>query len=128
MSIKSRLSLFSLSLISLVAFSISSCKGPTGPEGTAGTSGISSLQIVQLQGTVQPVGSGSANGNLSLRVECPSATKAIAGGFAAVGDGSQFVSVFQSYPISATAWEISVHNGYVGPLPVTAFATCVVVQ
>lgn len=128
MSIKSRLSLLSWSLIPVIAFSIGSCKGPTGLEGAAGTPGISSLQVVQLQGTVQATASGSSSGNLNLRVECPAATKVIAGGFSASGDGSQFVTAYQSYPISPTAWEVSVHNGYVGPLVVTAFATCVVVQ
>lgn len=128
MSINSHRRLLLWSLIPFAAMSISSCKGPTGPEGVAGSPGISALQIVQLQGTVQAVQGGSSNGNLSLRVECPAGTKAIAGGFSASGDGSQFVSAFQSYPISPTAWEISVHNGYVAPIGVTAFATCVVVQ
>jgi hypothetical protein len=115
------------SLLSLAAVTIGSCKGATGPEGEAGSPGISSLQFAQLQGNVQPV-QGSSNGILNLRVECPAGTKAIAGGFSASGDGSQFVSAFQSYPISPTAWEISVHNGYSAAIPVSAFATCVVVQ
>lgn len=127
MSINSRRRLLLGSLMSFAAISISSCKGPTGPEGAAGSPGISSLQIVQLQGTVQPVQNVS-NGILNLRVECPTGTKAISGGFSASGDGSQFVSAFQSYPISPTAWEISVHNGYSGAIGVTAFATCVIVQ
>ena len=116
-----------LGLLPLAAISFLSCEGPTGPEGAAGSPGLSSLQFAQLQGTVQPV-QASSNGILNLRVECPAGTKAIAGGFSASGDGSQFVSAFQSYPISPTAWEISLHNGYNAAIGVTAFATCVVVQ
>jgi len=127
MTTKSRIRLLAGTLILLAAVTINSCKGATGPEGEPGSPGISSLQFTQLQGTVQPV-QGSSNGILNLRVECPAGTKAIAGGFSASGDGSQFVSAFQSYPISPTAWEISLHNGYNAAIGVTAFATCVVVQ
>ena len=115
-----------LGLIPLVAISIYSCEGPTGPGGAAGSPGISGLQIKQLQGTAP--GNSVGGGNLNIRVECPTGTKAIAGGFSADGDGSQFVAAYQSYPISPTAWQVSVHNGYVGPIAVTAYATCVVVS
>ena len=118
------------SLIAVAALQVASCKGPTGPEGVTGSSGLSAVQIVSVAGTVQPVqnGSASATGILSLRVDCPAGKTVIAGGYAAVGDGSQFVHPWQSFPISTSAWVVSVQNGYVGPIAVTAFATCAITQ
>ena len=128
MSIKSRARPLFWALLPLAALSINSCKGPTGPEGIAGTPGepgspaLAGLQIPSVQATV--AGGNSATNFIHLRVECPAGTKVIAGGFRAEGNGSQFVSAFNSFPVSPTAWQVSLLNIFVGPVQVTAYATC----
>lgn len=98
---------------------LSSCEGPTGPAGSSGSPGLSGLQTVSTEISVE---SGAIS---SLRPECPADKRVISGGFAAIGDGSQFVTVYQSFPVSATAWGIAVRNGFGGgSIRVTAFAIC----
>jgi hypothetical protein len=90
---------------------------------------LSNVQIVSIQGVVPPVqpGSSSATGNLTLHADCPADKKVISGGYAATSDGSQFVTAWQSFPGSATAWTVALHNGYVGSVEVTVFAVCAAV-
>jgi hypothetical protein len=97
---------------------LASCEGPTGPAGVTGTPGLSGLQTISTDTTV------ASNAIATLRLECPPDKKVISGGYDAGGDGSQFVTAYQSYPDAPNEWVVAVRNGYTGPLKVTAFALC----
>jgi hypothetical protein len=97
---------------------LASCEGPTGPAGTTGTAGLSGLQTTSTETTI------ASNAIATLRPECPADKKVISGGYSAGGDGSQFVTAYQSYPDASNAWVVAVRNGYTGPLKVSAFALC----
>jgi hypothetical protein len=107
--------------ISVIAASLTSCEGPTGPSGISGSPGLSGLQTISTEATI------ATNEVVSLRPQCPSDKKVISGGFAAVGDGSQFVRPYQSFPVSATEWVVAVHNSSSAAIRVTAFAICATV-
>jgi len=109
---------FFLLLGGILAAVLVSCEGPTGPAGSSGSPGLSGLQIISTEAIVQN------NVIQSLRPECPADKRVVSGGFAAVGDGSQFVTAYQSFPVSATAWVVAVTNSYIAPIRVTAFAVC----
>jgi hypothetical protein len=104
--------------LAVIAATLASCDGPTGPTGISGSPGLSGLQTISTEATIQN------DAVVSLRAECPADKKVISGGFAAVGDGSQFVRPYQSFPISATAWVVAVHNSTFASIRVTAFAIC----
>jgi hypothetical protein len=97
---------------------LSSCEGATGPTGTTGTPGLGGLQTVSTETIV------ASDAIATLRAECPAEKKVVSGGYEAEGDGSQFVTAWQSFPVTPNAWAVAVRNGYIGPLRVTAFALC----
>jgi hypothetical protein len=66
----------------------------------------------------------ASNAIATLRAECPAGKRAISGGYAADGDGAQFITAWQSYPVTASAWGVALRNGFTGPLRVTAYAVC----
>ena len=100
---------------------LTSCEGPTGPVGEAGIPGLSAVQVVSTEITL------GSNAFATVRAECPADKRAISGGFAADGDGAQFVTAWQSYPAAANAWAVALRNGFAGPLKVTAYAVCATV-
>ena len=108
--------------VAAMATFIVSCEGPTGPAGTSGTPGMSGLQTVSTE-TLVP-----SNTFASLKADCPADKKVISGGYAAVGDGSQFVHAWQSYPSAQNSWSVAVQNAYAGSVRVTAFALCATVE
>jgi hypothetical protein len=97
---------------------LTSCEGPTGPAGETGTPGLSAVQVVSTEVTL------ASNAIATVRAECPADKRAISGGYAADGDGAQFVTAWQSYPAAVNAWAVALRNGYTGPLRVTAYAVC----
>ena len=101
---------------------LTSCDGPTGPAGEAGIPGLSAVQVVSTETTL------ASNAFATVRAECPADKRAISGGFAADGDGSQFVTAWQSYPAAANTWAVALRNGFTGPLRVTAYAVCATVS